>query len=199
MRRLLAIAFSAILLADTSWCQSGEAPGFRASDVHLDLGAARQQLSASVLRPASTDREVTDFLSAHGTRIPAAVTGALLITDDPRTHRMGELAAWSIAYTTVATHLLKATIDSPRPNHPEARNGFPSGHMSVTVAFARSVAEESDEWGAVAYAWAAGVAWSRLRREDHDVPQVLAGAAVGWWIADQVARDRRPRPTPEGE
>ncbi len=161
--------------------------------MHLDLGAARRQLPASVLRPASTDREVADFLSARGTQIPAVVTGALLISDDPRSHRMGELAAWSVAYTTVATHLLKATIDSPRPNHPEVRNGFPSGHTSMTVAFARSVAEESDGWGAVAYAWAAGVAWSRLRREDHDVAQVLAGAALGWWIADQVARERRPR------
>lgn len=62
----------------------------------------------------------------------------------------------------------------------------------MTVAFARSVAEDSDEWGAVAYAWAAGVGWSRVRRGDHDIPQVLGGAALGWWIADQVARDRRP-------
>jgi len=189
-----------LALAGPCWCQPAGPPHFAAPAVCLDLDTAtaareggRLLALSDATSPASTEREIADFLSTEGTAIPLAATLALLAADEPPQRHVGELAGWSIAYTTAATHLLKAAIDSPRPNRTEVRNGFPSGHASMTFAFARSVAEESDAWGAAAYAWAAGVAWSRVRRGDHDIPQVLAGAALGWWIADRVARDRRPR------
>ncbi len=147
--------------------------------VHLHLSPA--QADAAEGEP-SLERDLADALSDYGCWVPGIAAGALLASDDPSQRHMGELAAWSIGYTSAATHLLKATIDSPRPNRPEVTNGFPSGHAGMTFAFARCVAEEE--------------AWSRVRRGDHDIPQVLAGAALGWWIADQVARDRRPPPAP---
>ncbi len=170
-------------------CSTFQAP----AAVHLRLSPVQAD-DVTAEPGASFERDLADMLSDYGCVVPGVAAGALLASDDPAQRHIGELAAWSIAYTTAATHLLKATIRSPRPNRPEVTNGFPSGHASMTFAFARCVAEEDREWGAVACAWAAGVAWSRVRRGDHDLPQVLAGAALGWWIADQVARNRRPVP-----
>jgi len=188
--------FMVALAAAVAW---GDAAGERvafevpAAAVHLRLSPAHADDGAAEAG-ASTERDLADALSDYGCWVPGVATGALLVSDDPSQRHIGELAAWSIAYTTAATHLLKATIDSPRPDRPEVTNGFPSGHASMTFAFARCVAEEDREWGAVAYAWAAGVAWSRVRRGDHDIPQVLGGAVLGWCIADQVARARLPGP-----
>lgn len=168
------------------------------AQLHLRLTPEAEDVAdrlslAQMARPASAEREAADFLSNWGLTVPLATTAALLTDRDEGRRHSGELAAWSMLYTAAATRLLKAAVNSPRPARPTEHDGFPSGHASISFAFARSIAEDSDEWGAVAYAWAAAVAWSRVRRGDHDVPQVLAGAALGWWVADQVARDRRPR------
>lgn len=193
MRQLLMIACAMLALEAACWGQRGGSPDFGAPLLHLDLTGAREETAAGILRPASAERDAADLLSESAYPLAAAGTAALLLANERPQRRTGESAAWALGLTAAATQALKLTIDSPRPDHPEQDDGFPSGHTAISFAFARCVAEESDEWGAAAYAWAAGVAWSRVRQGDHDVPQVLAGAALGWWIADQVARERRPR------
>ena len=42
----------------------------------------------------------------------------------------------------------------------------------------------------MAYLFAGGVAWSRVKRNDHSVAQVLAGAALGWYVADRSIHSR---------
>lgn len=191
MKLLPVMLFEALVVAGMCWGQPVGTWDSAPAQLQLELVAAHGGGATSV-RPASLERDAADALSDSVYALPAAGTAALLLSDERDQRRTGESAAWALALTAAATELLKETIDSPRPDHPEQHDGFPSGHTSIGFAFARSVAEESDEWGAVAYAWAAGVAWSRVRQGDHDVPQVLAGAALGWWIADQVARERRP-------
>lgn len=193
MRRMLTIACAMLVLAAACWCQPDSTPDSGVPPLHLDLGAARGGGGEGTLRPASVERDAADLLSESGYALPAAATAALLLSNDRTQRHTGGSAAWALGLTAAATQLLKQTIDSPRPDHPEQDDGFPSGHTAISFAFARCVAEGSDEWGAAAYAWAAAVAWSRVRQGDHDIPQVLGGALLGWWIADQVARERRPR------
>jgi len=215
MSRTVALVLAVIVTAAAGAADPpGGAPAFGLpADLRLDLSpdgtavgagpdaewaGTRLRLSAPAgsERTGSLERELADVLSEAGCVAPAIATAAMLVSDEQWQRRAGRLARDSIVITTVVTHVLKATIDSPRPNRPEITNGFPSGHASMTFAFARSVAEEDRDWGAAAYAWAAGVAWSRVRRGDHDIPQVLAGAALGWWIADEVARRHRPATAP---
>lgn len=191
MKLLPVMLFEALVVAGMCWGQPVGTWDSAPAQLQLELVAAHGGGATSV-RPASLERDAADALSDSVYALPAAGTAALLLSDERDQRRTGESAAWALALTAAATQLLKETINSPRPDHPEQHDGFPSGHTGISFAFARSLAEESDEWGAVAYAWAAGVAWSRVRQGDHDVPQVLAGAALGWWVADQVARERRP-------
>lgn len=183
-----------VMLTVRAWGERKERlPTFERPEPVVHLHLADGPADADLTTPSSSfERELADALSDYECWIPCLTTAALLAADNRSERRIGELAAWSVLYTSAATYLLKATIESPRPNRPEVKNGFPSGHTSMTFAFARSVAEEDSTWGTIAYAWATGVAWSRVRRGDHDIPQVLAGAVMGWWIADQVVRDRRP-------
>lgn len=112
-------------------------------------------------------------------------TACLVIFGNDREKQAGRRAADAVLVTGVATELLKQLTNQSRPDHPEVDDGFPSGHASVTFAFARCISDEYRDWGKLAYLWAAGVSWSRVRREDHSIAQVVAGALLGSYIADR--------------
>ncbi len=129
----------------------------------------------------------------------AAVVGALMLTSDqPWQRRAGTRARDAVAVTSLITTLLKATVRDPRPNRPQVQNGFPSGHTSLTFAVARSIAEEDSGWGLAAYTWATAVGWSCIRRGEHSELQVVAGALIGWYVADALAGDDDDSVSPEG-
>jgi len=108
-----------------------------------------------------------------------------------------------IASSLVAEGLKRAT-DQPRPNDPEANDGFPSGHVTTAFAFARVLSHQYPDTAPYVYGYALATAWSRLELERHDWVQVLAGAALGTWLANEsvhreggllfgmVAPERRP-------
>jgi hypothetical protein len=140
----------------------------------------------------SREEIVADMLNDMGCTLPIGITAGLLASDSSSENRAGRQARDAILATSAATHLLKFVIDSPRPVNPDNLEGFPSGHTSMSVAFARAISEEHRDWGAAAYLWAGGVAWSRVRRGDHTPEQVVAGALLGWFIADALADSGRP-------
>ena len=134
----------------------------------------------------STEEVLADMLNDMGCTLPVGITIGLLTSPDPSDERAGACARDAIIATSAATHLLKSVIDSPRPCNPDNLDGFPSGHTAMSVAFARAIASQNTDWGTVAYVWAGGVGWSRVRRGDHTVGQVVAGALLGWFVADMV-------------
>lgn len=138
----------------------------------------------------STEEVLADMFNDMGCTLPAGITAGLLASSSPSQQRAGKQARDAIIATSAATHLLKAVIDSPRPKNPQNLEGFPSGHTSMSMAFARAISNQHRDWGTVAYLWAGGVGWSRVRRGDHSTEQVIAGAVLGWLVADAVTRER---------
>ena len=122
--------------------------------------------------------------------VPLAATAGLIVLGKERQQRAGRQAADAILVTGLATELLKRFTREDRPDDPEARDGFPSGHASLNFAFARALSSEYRDWGKWAYLFAAGVTWSRVRREDHSWAQALAGAGLGWYVADRSVGSR---------
>lgn len=128
---------------------------------------------------------LANTLTHIGLSVVEGTTAYLAIGGNQRQKQVGRQAADALIVTAAATGLLKEITNQSRPNDPQAQEGFPSGHASLTFAFARCISDEYKDWGKLAYLWAAGVSWSRVRREDHSVAQVMAGAALGWWVADR--------------
>ncbi len=129
--------------------------------------------------------DVANTLTHIGISVPVLTTTSLVVFGNDEQEQVGRQAGDALLATGAATLLVKEITNQSRPDDPNAEDGFPSGHASMNFAFARCVAQEYEDWGNLAYLWAAGVSWSRVRRDDHSVAQVIAGAALGWWVADR--------------
>lgn len=94
--------------------------------------------------------------------------------------------------TRRATRFLKAAADRERPDGSDTRS-FPSGHSSGAFAMASFADHElrrfgfSEPWQAAAstglYGTAALTAWARVEADRHWASDVLAGAALGNFLA----------------
>lgn len=165
---------------------------------------------------ADSSRFVLD-LAADARRLgdPVYVTGALLAADGlarltrhDHAAAAAERIALSVAAAGAVSFVVKESAGRWRPDEAPGDPGrfdpfsrhdsFPSGH--VTVAFALVAAldgESASRWvPALGYPAAALTAWSRVRDRRHWPSDVLAGAAVGGWVAartDAFARHHWPR------
>ncbi len=128
---------------------------------------------------------LANTLTHTGISAPVVSTIGLTYLGNEHQERAGRQAGDALLATGIATLALKKAFRRPRPNDPLAEDGFPSGHASISFAFARAISDEYPDWGKLAYVWATGVVWSRVKRNDHSVEQVLAGAALGWYLADR--------------
>lgn len=109
----------------------------------------------------------------------AAMESTYLLTNDKLYRDLSLLMIKASAYTFASTFLLKYATQETRPDGSD-RMSFPSGHSSVTFAFASVVAEEH-QWyyGAAAYSFASLVAYSRMNDNRHWFHDVVAGATIG--------------------
>lgn len=88
--------------------------------------------------------------------------------------------AKSSLYSAAFTHTLKFAWQDPRPNNPDSKDSFPSGHATAAFAFASTVGiEHGPYWGAGAYALAAFVGLSRMNDNRHRLNEIIAGGAIG--------------------
>ena len=106
----------------------------------------------------------------------------------------------SMAVAAAATGALKLLVgryrpfESPHDSHRFApfsgHASFPSGHVTLAFAAAAAVDRETSvgwvPW--VAYPLAATVCWSRVRDDEHWTSDVVAGAAIGYWVSLKTDR-----------
>ena len=102
------------------------------------------------------------------------------------------------AYTIVATHTLKVTINAERPNGGDY--SFPSGHTSsATQGAAYLQFRYGWQYGLPAYIGAGLVGLSRVQNEHHYWRDVLAGAALAtgiqYWLTDPYEGNLAVTPT----
>jgi membrane-associated phospholipid phosphatase len=100
-------------------------------------------------------------------------------------------SADALATTYLLNRGLKDVFRVPRING-GASDSFPSGHTAGAFAVATMAAEADPKNTAWWYGGAALIGWSRVQTEAHRIPDVLAGAVVGWWVAKAELRSKSP-------
>jgi len=120
----------------------------------------------------------------------AALYGYSLWTQNPELHELTDTLFSSFALAGITTVLLKAAVNSDRPD--DSLNGGQFGFPSYHTASSFSIAAVLDEYygprvGLPAYTFAGLIGWSRVDERDHDLSDVLFGAALGYVIGKSVA------------
>ncbi|PKG84523.1 PAP2 family protein [Psychrobacter sp. Sarcosine-02u-2] len=122
---------------------------------------------------SSTTSKVGDVLAFA---IPAAAYGSTYYMDDKEGRQQ---FYYSFATNVATTQVLKSVIDKERPNGRD-EDSFPSGHTSMAFQGASFIHKRYGlEYSIPAYIGAGFVAYSRVEADEHDVADVVAGAALG--------------------
>jgi len=139
-------------------------------------------------RPEGWYQDDGSELSHFLTKIAGPVMAGSVVwmaCGDEQDQRAGRRTVDAVSATAAATELLKYVSRKPRPSGPESQDGFPSGHSSCTTAWAVSVGKAYPDWKWPAYSFAALVGWSRVETQRHTPVQVVAGMALGGWLANR--------------
>lgn len=175
------------------------------ADIDLLESINPQNPDAFVFRSLSA----TAYPISGGSAAGIFVVG-LLEKDVQKQWQAAELAG-SILMAGIAAQGLKWVVDRPRPyeTYPavypykrESGESFPSGHTTIAFATATSLSLQYKKWYVVvpAYAWAAGVGYSRIYLGAHYPTDVLGGAVLGsatavvsrWLTKKLFSKDRNP-------
>ena len=109
---------------------------------------------------------------------------------DDELHRFSKALISAHAISSLTTVAIKGVTNTNRPTDEflGGHYGFPSYHTSSTFAIAATI-EEYYGWraGVPAYALAGLVGWSRIDQREHDLSDVVFGAALGYVIGKSVA------------
>ena len=116
--------------------------------------------------------------------------GYTLRTQDPELHDFTRTLFSAYTISGLSTVVLKAVVNSNRPSDRfnGGQFGFPSFHAASSFAIAGVIDEYyGAQAGIPAYAFAGIIGWTRIDERDHDLSDVLFGAALGYVIGKSVA------------
>lgn len=131
---------------------------------------------------------------AHHFAAAGLLWGTSLATQDRHLHDVSGAMIDALIITNASTLLLKLAANSEGPNG-EA-HGWPSGHTSSSFTMAAVLDEFYGPWvGLPAYGLAGLVAYSRIDDREHDLSDVIFGAALGYGIGKVVATRHHCEPS----
>jgi len=167
---------------------------------NIDIELLRSIHTPSTLSTDPTFQFISDthYIVCLGVPLGLGIAG-LIERDEDLCVQAVEIGVAS-AINLGVSHLLKASIDRPRPYDTYAdilkksdggSGSFPSGHTSAAFATATSLSLNVPKWYIIvpAYAWATSVGYSRMYLGVHYPSDVLAGALLGAgsaWITYKV-------------
>lgn len=179
------------------------------------LNACAQNWDINTLRKINPDNPNSDFwetTSGSAYVFSVGIPIGTWVHGTVHKNRNTQIKAYemvgSLAIAAVITQTLKITVDRPRPyqtyddinaNTFIDGESFPSGHTTIAFATATSLALEYKKWYITvpAYAWAAGVGYSRMYLGQHYPSDVIAGAVVGTgsaflghWLSNKIFRKK---------
>ena len=169
----------------------------------LALGGAlvvREELDDDVRRNTAQHPqrwgETSEFLGYLGNaeaQVPVllAIHASSLMNDDEELHDLSTTVLSAYAINGLSTVAIKgiANTDRPTDRWNNGEYGFPSFHTSSSTAIAAVLDEYyGPSAGVPAYALAGLIGWSRIDQRDHDLSDVVFGAAMGYVIGKTVAR-----------
>lgn len=151
----------------------------------------RQETAADPLRWGDASR-VLGYLGEAPYQVPVLATSWALSVwhDDPGFHEFNEALLSAYTLSGLATLAIKGATNTDRPDDDwnGGQWGFPSFHAASTFTIA-AVLEDYYGWkaGLPAYTLAGLISWSRIDERDHDLSDVVFGAAMGYVIGKAVA------------
>ena len=168
-------------------------------------GAVRTELQADRSTTSNRLAKVGNVFGNGLYVLPPLAAAYLLgrVAHRPRVARAAFRAGTAFVLSGAATGVLKAVFGRARPfqrGDPwvyqpfSGFNSFPSGHVTVAVATAVTLAAETDRWWlkAVLYGSAGLTGFARMNDDKHWLSDVVAGAAVGIVAGRLVTRWGKP-------
>jgi hypothetical protein len=120
----------------------------------------------------------------------AGVYGLSLWKQDDHLHEFSLSLISAYTLSSAATVAIKGIANTERPTdqYQNGDYGFPSFHTATTFTIA-SVVDEYYGWkaGVPAYVLAGLVGWSRIDQREHDLSDVVFGAALGFVVGKTVS------------
>ena len=119
-----------------------------------------------------------------------ALYGYTLHHDDAELHHFTSSLFSAYTLTGLSTVAIKGIVNSDRPSDDwnDGQFGFPSFHTSSSFAIAAVIDEyHGPRVGVPAYVLAGLISWSRIDERDHDLSDVVFGAALGYVIGKAVS------------
>jgi membrane-associated phospholipid phosphatase len=150
--------------------------------------------------PLTTPSRWASRLGADYSVYPLWTTFYLVgkVGDNPRARDTGRIGIEALIDADIAANVLKFATERPRPENNgdsvgffQGGDAFPSGHSIKSWALARVTAREFPRPKIIpilAYSAASVVSIARFGDRRHSASDVLAGAAMGFFIGDFVYR-----------
>jgi membrane-associated phospholipid phosphatase len=160
--------------------------------------AADSHISTALTRSAALSRRSNTFSNYGVAALGGAAGGLYLLgrmTGDNQKSEAGILAGEAGLDAVGVTTALQYAFGRERPGSGEGGfwhqgTSFPSDHSAAAWAVASVIAHEyPGPWTKIlAYGLASAVSASRVTGKDHFPTDVLAGAAIGWFVGQHVYR-----------